>query len=281
MNSDRVLCLIAGIFFVLFAILLIIHPVSAAKNGISLTVSCTNGASLLVHNQESGASGSDLNQLKDQSYTGWSAGHRVLTNYGAVNYALDSVADASEANTLKHSSYAQSNAMMITDDTVSMEDSAPNQTDISCTAGDIGTAKSGALAGNVANKQWTDITQSSMGQGMEVQASKHVNDANVTLSGKAAWNGTGDFRGSQSVGVEIGATQNSTTPNLKYNNNNRFRITTNESSVNNVSVDQYFEDYTNAFVTKNATECSEATAMYEEIVNGTLSDEDTNSSEEV
>ena len=188
--TNKTVYLITGIFFILLAIVIIIHPISAAKNGISLTVSCSNGASLLVHNQESWATGSDLSKLQDQAYTGGAAGHRVITNYGSVNYALDAEADATEANSFQKTSYARSSAMMITDDSLSMDNSAPNQTDLSCTAGDIGAAKSGTFAGNVANKQWGEMSQSSMGQGMEVKASKHVDDTNINPVRKSRleWN---------------------------------------------------------------------------------------------
>ena len=260
----------------LFAVL--IAPSYAAISSSSITV--LGAGTAIVHSAETWQSGSDLTKLQDNAYTGGAAGHQTLLAPGNIQYQRNAKTDATAANVHISTGYVNFDNGGITADSVSMDDSSPNATDITCTAGDLGVSKNGYVEGNIANTQFAVGERVAMGQKMTVEASSRVVDADLTISGKANWTGAGTYQGRWSEGAADSATKNTSIPNYNYDRNTRFNIGTNPSGSMQVSADDYHSDFTDAFVTMKYSDNTTATEMYEEITNETPAYDVANTTEE-
>lgn len=240
---------------------LIIASVTAAPASYSSSLTVEGDSAVVMgHESRTWESGTDLTKVSGQIYTGGTSGHQVLTAPGPVQYQQKNTLDASQSNVYKSTGYVNFKNGGVTSDSVSMDDSAPNITDLSCTAGNIGVDGKGVITGNVANQQYASGQRTAMGQSMELDTSKFVNDADITLSSKANWTGVGVYAGDFTGSVKTGATKNATVPSYSADVHDSFSIYTTENNTHMaVTPQNSWGDFSEAFVaeTSNSTSLSD------------------------
>lgn len=251
--------------FAILLLFLIIATVSADPIYSSThSVECSGGCTVIANKDMDWRSGSDLSKTSGQVYTDGASGHITLTAPGPVQYQTLDKLDASNANVYTGSSYLDAQNGLVTSDSLSMTDIAPNITDIACTAGSLGAAKGGYVTGNTPNSQYAVGEKTAIGQSMNVQSAKFINDAEFDLSGQAVGQGSSMYVEEFSAGAKTGASKNSSVVNYRNEVRSHHATFGNQSADLKVKSDDSWGDFSPAFVTKAALNITNSTNQTEQ-----------------
>ncbi len=252
--------------FALLSLVLLIASVSAAGPIYTSThsVECTEGCTVIDNSDRYWASGSDLNKIPGQVYTDGAAGRTTLTAPGPAQYQTSENLDATHANVYRSSSYLDFQNGGINSESLSMTDIAPNVTDLSCTASNMGVAQSGTVGGNVPNSQWANGQKTAIAQSMNLQTAKFINDAEYDLSSQATWTGKGMYIEDFAAGAQAGSSKNSSTENYLNEVRSHHGTITNSTANTRVRSDDSWGDFSSPFVTKAALNITNTTNQTEQ-----------------
>ncbi len=253
---------------ILFMFLIsITSAISPATFSSSLTVIGASDAVVMGHAERTWGSGTDVSNPTSPLYTGGASGHQILTAPGPVKYQQINTLDASESNYYTSSGFIDAKNGVVTRDSIAIDESAPNQTDLSCTASNVGVAGKGVIEGNVANKQYAVGERTAIGQSMNISTDKYVNDADIAISGDANWTGSGSYKIKFDAGSLTGATKNSTVPSYTDDAHDSYNIIT---GANNTGMRVIYQnargDFSKAFVAETANQTNSNTSTQEEPV---------------
>ena len=236
-------------FSILLLFLVITAVTAEPVYSSSHSVEGSGGCTVIDHSDRFWASGSDLSKPSGQVYTDGASGHITLTAPGPVQYQTTDKLDATHANVYTGSSYLDAQNGLVTSDSLSMTDIAPNITDIACTAGSLGSTKGGSVTGNTPNSQYAVGEKTAIGQSMNVQSAKFINDAEFDLSGQAVGQGSSMYIEDFSAGAKSGASKNSSIENYRNEVRSHHATFGNQSADLKVRSDDSWGDFSSAFVT--------------------------------
>lgn len=231
----------------IFVISLIIPCCFAASTMMRVTVE--GDASVIMNSDRFWESGDDVSKVngKDQ-YTNGASGAVLLTAPGRVQYQTSDKLDANVNNRYNRTDYYRFDNGGVFSNSVSMTDNTPNMTPIKCTAGNLGVGAASSSSGTPSHQrvdaQYTGILKSA-----EVDSASFVNDANVSLSQRAAFDGAGMYTGDTFFVSEIGGDNTSTTMKYRTEGNDHLVVSTNQTGGAIVRPEFSYIDFQDAFVT--------------------------------
>jgi hypothetical protein len=239
------------LFAALIIFLFVVSPSLGAN--VKFSLSAEGIGTISTNSDKIWESGSNIGRVKStDQYTGGSAGHITLTAPGDFQYQTVETIDASVNNRYTGTEYQKFQNGGVTSTSISMDDNTPNQSPIACTASEI-VAGNDAVAGGTPLNQWVDGQYTGIFQDVEMDNSKFVNDANVSISSETRYDGYALYTGHVASQAEVGGDKNKTTENYKSYTRDSFTFTSNATGGGIVRPEFSFTDFSDAFVANSSS----------------------------